>query len=298
MKTLTSANTGAAILVRGENMDVFQFLDPYALMKAFYQERKNADDGFSYSVWAEELAVQSSSTLRMMILGEKKISQGLAEKFVKYLNSEDEKNYFLLLISYAHAASPQEKSAVWAALSKILVARIDQTEVKDHFTYLSDLLLPKLQTVLSFDDLSWTEENLSQVLKVDVETLQSALNTLQDIGLAETVTDLSVTGTVQWQTTARLLKVSDKLGDTAIRRYHDASLDEAKAAQSLAVECRRYRSLLLPMTDEEYQELNKEVDTFVKQLLMKYQSNHYRERRLYKVNLNYFPVAEKVAEGI
>jgi uncharacterized protein (TIGR02147 family) len=294
MKTLTSANAGAAILVRGENMDVFQFLDPYALMKSFYQERKNADDGFSYSVWAEELAVQSSSTLRMMILGEKKISQGLAEKFLKYLNSEDEKNYFLLLISYAHAASPQEKSAVWAALSKILVARIDQTEVKDHFTYLSDLLLPKLQTVLSFDDLSWTEENLSQVLKVDVETLQSALNTLQDIGLAETVTDLSVTGTVQWKTTARLLKVSDKLGDTAIRRYHDASLDEAKAAQSLAVECRRYRSLLLPMTDEEYQELNKEVDAFVKQLLMKYQSNHYRERRLYKVNLNYFPVADKV----
>lgn len=273
-------------------MDVFQFLDPYAAMKSYYQERKILDAHFSYNQWASELGVQSSSTLRMMINGEKKLSLGLAEKFLKIFSTDDEKNYFLLLIAYAHASNPQEKSAAWAALSKILVAQINQTEAEDYFTYLSDLLLPKLQTILSFDDLSWTEENLAQALNTKTSTITEALTTLQNIGMAECVTDEN--NLSHWKAKSRLVKVSDKLGDLAVRRYHDACLEEAKKAQDLAVESRRYRSLLLPVSEEEFQNLNKEVDVFIKQLLSKYQSDHYKARRLYKVNLNYFPVSDEL----
>lgn len=272
-------------------MDVFQFLDPYAVMRAYYQDRKAREEKFSYTSWAKELGVQSSSTLRMMVHGEKKISLGLAEKFLSIFPHEDEKNYFRLLLSYAHAANPQEKSAVWAALAKILVARIDQTEAADYFTYLSDLILPKLQTLLSFDDQAWTEESLAQALNVEVATVCSGVRSLENIGMAESV---STDSGHLWKAKVRMVKVSDKLGDVALKSYHNACLEEAKKAQDLDVSCRRYRSLMLPMSEEEFQNINKKVDTFVKQLLMKYQSDQYTDRRLYKLNLNYFPVSEKM----
>ena len=90
--------------------------------------------------------------------------------------------------------------------------------------------------------------------------------------------------------------MSDKLGDLALRAYHDACLDEAKQAQSLPVHERKYRSLILPLTAEEFGSLSEEVNQFIKELVVKYQSDKYQDRRLYKLNLNYFPVSEQVSQ--
>lgn len=271
-------------------MDVFQYIDPYMAMQHYYQSRKIQDPKFSYTVWASEMDLQSSSTLRMMVNGKKRISMGLADKFLNiYLKSNDEKNYFRFLVVYAQAGTTQEKSAAWAVLSQILMNRIEQSEVGDYFTFLSDTLLPKIQTILSFDDQVWTEKNLLEALDTNIEELRVALQKLEKIGMAERL-DLAGADTC-WKSTARLMKVSNKLGDVALKAYHNSSLDEAKAAQNLPVHVRRYKSVILPLNEDEFKSLTDEVDAFAKQLVAKYQSDKYQGRMLYKLNLNYFPVS-------
>lgn len=275
-------------------MDIFHYLDPYLAMQNYYQMRKTYEAGFSYTVWAQELGVQSSSTLRMMVNGNKKLSMGLAEKFLeRSLSGQDEKNYFRLLVVYAHSGTASEKAAAWSALSQILVNRIEQKETADYFTYVSDPLIPKLQTMLSFDDQSWTEENLAQVLTTSSQAIREGLEKLQRIGMAESHEHNDV---LVWRSKEALVKVSEKLGDVALAAYHNACLDEAKMAQSLPKESRRFRSLLVPISEEEFANLTKEIDIFVKQTLQKYQSNKYEGRRVYKLNLNYFPVSQFVKQ--
>lgn len=272
-------------------MDVFQYLDPYAFMQSYYQVRKTHEDSFSYAVWADEIGVKSSSTLRMMVNRKKKLSAGVAERFLeRSLPNQEAKNYFRLLVSYAHASTNQQRTALWSALSNLLTNQIEQKEVKNFLLYLSDPIIPKILTILSFVDEVWFVEKIAKALNAKPESIQTSLDQLK---LAEMVVNhISDAGLVCWKATDRLLKVSDKLGDAAVANYHNASLNEAIEAQSLPKNLRRYNSLLLPLSEEELQNLKQEVEVFTKQLIARYQSDHYRDRRLFKLNLNFFPVSE------
>lgn len=271
-------------------MDIFQYLDPYLVLQQFYQTRKQQEPQFSYSTWANELNMQSPSTLRMMVHGKKRISGRLTENYVNSaLATADEKNYFRLLVAYAHATTNTDRSAAWMALSKILSGRIEQKEVQDYLLFISDLLLPKLQTLLSFDDQNWCLQSIRSALDVDTESLVEGLQKLSDTGLIEQ--SFAEDGTKIWKSTSRLLKVSSRPGDVALKAYHNACLDEAKDAQNLPVDSRKHRSLLLPLSDEEFKNFQEEVEAFVKQALSKYQSDQYKDRRLFKMNLNFYPVS-------
>ncbi|MES2802126.1 MAG: TIGR02147 family protein [Bdellovibrionota bacterium] len=276
-------------------MDVYQYLDPYIILQHYYQLRKKYEPGFSYTVWAVELNLKSSSTLRMMVTCKKRLSTNVSEKFVeKSLKSENEKNYFRMLVVYAHAPTPQVKNAAWSAMSKILTSQIQKKEVSDYVTYVSDLLLPKLQTILSFDDQAWTKNKLALLLKEEPAKIQEALEKLASIRLVEPIR--TETNKVFWRSTEGLVTVSNKLGDVALKNYHNACLDEAKSAQNLPTELRRYQSLLLPLNPEEFQNMNDEIETFVSHINSKYCSNSSAGRRIFKLNMNYFPVTQELTE--
>lgn len=273
-------------------MDVFQYLDPYLVLQKYYQDRKKYDVDFSYSVWSAELGLSSSSTLRMMVIGKKRLSAGVAERFAqRSLATDEEKNYFRMLVVYVHAATPSEKNAIWASMAKLLAGKIEQKEVSDYFTYVSDLWCPKIMTLLSFEDRQWTTALLVTALQADLSAIETCLLKLERAGL---IFSNKTAEHVVWKANDKLVLVSNKLGDVALRAYHDACMDEAKLAQSLPVESRRYKSLLVPLSPDEFSEIEREVNAFTKQLIAKYQASHYEGRKLYKLNLNYFPVSSAV----
>lgn len=275
-------------------MDIFQYLSPYLVMHAYYEMRKKYEKNFSYAVWAEELELKSYSTLRMMVNNKKKISTKVAEKFVtQNLTQPEERNYFRLLMMYEHSPTTSAKNAAWKSLSQILISRVQQKEDFDYLTYISNPLLPKLQTMLSFSDYDWNEQNLSASLSSTPQEIQEALKSLEKIGLAKRS---NKTETPSWETTEHLLKVSDKLGNVAMKAYHNACLEEAKKAQDLPLEDRRYRSLLLPLNETELQSMQTEINTFMKQLISTYQAKEFKNRKLFKLNLNYHSVAKIPSE--
>ncbi len=113
MQTLTSDITGsAAILVkRWKIQSLFFPTNLYTFKKgavshkgtSVFIARKRRRWIFLLRMGRRVGRKQSSSTLRMMIQ-EKRKFKGWPRKFLRYLKTDDEKNYFRLLISYAHAA--------------------------------------------------------------------------------------------------------------------------------------------------------------------------------------------------
>ncbi|MBO9665650.1 MAG: TIGR02147 family protein, partial [Bdellovibrio sp.] len=256
-------------------MKLFEFLDPYLVLQSYYQDRKDREVGFSYSRWADELGLKSSSTLRMMVHGKKRISPRLAEVFAeKNLQTDDERKYFSLLLAYVHAPSLHAKNSAWSSLSRILTNKIDQQEAANYFVYVSDILIPKITTMLSFDDHMWSESNLCETLGVEAKKLSEVLAKLQDNGFVECLEDQ---GQRHWKAVHNRVMVPDKLGDLALRAYHNACMDEAKEAQNLPVHSRKYRSMLVPLSEQEYQEFSEEMNTFAKKILARYQSDKYQD---------------------
>lgn len=276
------------------SMDIYQHLDPYLALQTYYQNRKKYEPAFSYTVWSEELGLKSSSTLRMMVNGKKRLSAGVAERIaLRLFRGPEEQNYFRLLLVYAHAPTATERNAAWGALSKILSAQIEQKEALDYFTYISDLLGPKIMTLLTFEDCLWSRQKIGEALNVPPEKVQECLERLEKSAFV--VSQKSSEGQVFWKATQSQILVSDKLGDLALRAYHDACMDEAKEAQLLPTDLRRYKSLLLPLNQNEFADLEQEVRTFTKQLISKYRADQGQGRRLYKLNLNFFAVSEALS---
>lgn len=272
-------------------MNLFQLLDPYLALQNYYLIRKNEQAGFSYSLWADELDLQSSSTLRMMVNRKKKLSMGVAEKFLnKAFLQEDEKSYFRLLVVYAHAPTASEKMAAWQALSQILIGQINPSEVKDSLLFISDLILPKIQTLTSFNDYNWTEAMVAAALGVEPSEVLQALEKLEKIGMVDRT--LNSDGTIYWKSRECLVKVTGNPEDLAFKVYNNACLDEAKAAQELPQDLRGYRSLILPLNEEELKSFSQEIEMMAKQIVSKYYAQNYSGRRLFRINVNYFPVSE------
>ncbi len=85
-------------------------------------------------------------------------------------------------------------------------------------------------------------------------------------------------------------KVPDQFGDLGLEAYYHQNLDDAKNAIQLPKEQRRYRSLLLPMNTEEFNQYVNSLNNFSAQLLAKYNADDLFNRRLYQVYFNIIPV--------
>jgi len=59
---------------------------------------------------------------------------------------------------------------------------------------------------------------------------------------------------------------------------------------------RKYRSLLLPLTPEELQELYSFLDEFASDQLSRFDSESYKGRRIFQMNFNVHPVTNETLE--
>ena len=97
---------------------------------------------------------------------------------------------------------------------------------------------------------------------------------------------------VEWIGVKGTLYVEDAMNDVAIQSFHQKSL-------ALAMEChqsaeqRYYNAVMISLDEQEYQEINKEIDEFTTSLLARYGSSQNRNhKKLYQVNLNNIPVTK------
>ena len=165
----------------------------------------------------------------------------------------------------------------------------EEKEIENYFEFLSDPFLPKLLTLLSFEDITPTAERFAKIFDCNKDQILKSLTKLKEIGLAETI---EVDGELHWRSKNKNFKVSDKFGDIAMKIFHENSFQDAIKSFHKPKDLRRFRSLLLPMDAEEKEELLKMLEQFAAELITRFRSDQYQSRQLFQVNLNFFPVAE------
>lgn len=271
---------------------LFEYISVTGYLYDLMSYRKHESPGFTFESWAFELGFKSRSFMTMILNKERNITPHFIEVFSASMNfNVTEKSFFALLVQYSQSESETEKLHYLDRLLELQGKQKDFVEIKNYTAFLKSPLLPKLLVLLSFKDLDRTPAGLASFLNEDVGSITESLNELQKMGLAFS----EATG--PWNATKKSFKVPKNFGSEALANYHNHSLTEAIAAQNKPTDQRRFRSLLLPLSETDYQNLLTDIESLISKVVAKYDSETLDQKRLYKLNLNLFPTTEKYDEA-
>lgn len=263
------------------------FTSAVEFLKSYYYYKKSLIPGFSFDAWSSEAGLKSRSYLKMIIDRKRNLTSEVVAKISHTLSlNEYEIDYFSLLAKADQASDENEKSLFLNRALEMKGAFKKVVEVKRYSEFLSSLVLPQLQVLLSFNDLNRTAEGLSAFLNLPLNTTKQYLKKLEELGLA------SVTLDNVWSAKEASFLVPQHLGQPALRKYHDQCLDEAKASQDLPVESRRFKSILLALSENEKNTFIEEINNFISKALAKYDSAEFNNKQLFKLNLNIYPTTK------
>lgn len=276
-----------SVEVQKSTPELRQYLSVTQYLQDIYNYKKSLSPGFSYDAWSTEIGFKSRSFLHMIITQQRNISETFIEKFCVYMQfSETEKSYFSLLVSYNQAQQEKEKSYYLDLIFENLGKTKEVIEILKYSEFLESIELPKILVLLSFNDIQRNAQKLSEILKTDADSVQIHLEKLQDLGLAQLKEG-------QWVPTKKSFCVPKNFSSVPLENYHNRSLLEAIAAQKLHTDTRRFRSLLVPLSEQDYQNLLTEINSLVSKTLAKYDSDTLADKKLYKININLYPVTHK-----
>lgn len=271
---------------------IFDYLDLGLYMKDYYSYRKKVDLGFSYETWAAELEFNSRSFLRMMVVGKKKMTPRVVEALQRRnFATKDEQDYFFFLAKYTQAGSSKEKQLYSQKMMHLLRRQNHSLAIEDSNDFLSDPLLPRLLSLFSYEDVQKTMTSFARILGVSESHVATALCILEKLELIE---ELEESG--KWVSKVIIFKVPDNKGSLNLRKFHEKSLQEALQAFDLPKATRSYKSLLLPMSEEEFSLFLQSLDEFSSEQMSRHNPRTYRGKRLFQINFNVYPVADPLRE--
>jgi len=274
---------------------IWEFVEPIEFLKAQYRFRKDRESHFSFASWAEELGLKSRSFLRLVLIGKRSLTEDLSHLFIQNLKlNKSETTYFTHLVGLHRATQLQTKEfhsrEITKLRKKFLLKNHSMVEVRpaDLFEFLSSYQIPRLQVLLTLDEVEKTAENLARLLKMKESEVLQHLATLQNLGLAER----SEGG--RWIATQSKIGTPDALGNIALQSFHRKSLEESIQALALPKDTRRYQSLVMALTFEQFEELHQEFRQVLESFSQKFETPKPDSKKVYQINLNIIPVSESI----
>lgn len=265
--------------------EIRKYLSVSQYLQDYYSFRKSVEKTFSYDKWAQELGVSDKAYMRMLVLGKRPLNEVVLESFVENLHlSPDDQMYFKILTYYSQSKSAEQKDVFGKKLMSLLRDDLEQVEVKAHYEFLSNPLLPRLQIMLGFDDLDQSPQNLSWLLNTSKEEIQQGIEMLEKMDLIELSNGI-------YRPLNRSFKVGDSFGDLGLNAFYVKNLEDAQKAIQLPSHERRYKSVFLPLNQEEFEQFIVNLQKFTREQLSQFKSDEYRGRRLFQAHFNIFPVS-------
>lgn len=262
---------------------LFQYLSVTKYLEDLYVFKKKQNPGFSFDSWAADLGFKSRSFIKMIIAGDRNITLQFVDVFSQAMGyTPDQKTFFSLIASYNQCENEDEKKYYQDRLFEIQGQQKDLVEIIHYTEFLSSKNLPQLLVLLSFTDIDRSAVGLSLFLEMPIEQIQNDLVALEKMQLVKQENEI-------WVPTKKSFKIPKNAGNPALVSYHNNSLTEAMAAQSLPAQLRRYRSILLPLSKTDYENLLQDIESLISKAVAKYDSDTLGDKKLYKMNINLIP---------
>lgn len=264
---------------------LLQYLDVVHYLNDFFAFKKALDPNYSYTAWAIEIGLGSKTALRFILKRQRKISPNTQKLLKKQIGLDEiESSYFDGLVSYSQSKTEQERQSFGAMLIKLQRKSYQPTPLIPE-QGVHHVLSPLILTLLEFNDVVGTKENLSYLLSAPEDIVEACLEQLR-------------TDEVVFKKNGRFyfsghgFRIADKPNSIHLRRFHEFWIDRAKEAIDLPAHSRKFRALKIALNDSEFDSVIEKINEFAVVLLSKYQFSNLEERRVYILETLLFPVSQ------
>lgn len=267
---------------------IFDYEDVFKFLTDYFNYRKSQNQYFSYHVWAKELGIKSRSHLRMMILGKRKMSMSFAIQLASGVCQNDKDTArFLNLVDISRDKYTTSTINVNHSYDKVKASEVSAFDI-----FLSDARLPKLVTLLSYDETKLSLRQVSQAFSLTEPECSRLLSVLESLNLIErTIID----NVEYWHAKSEAHRVQDKPNDQVLKSYHQQSINEALKAVDLPQTLRRFTNVFVAASEKDLIQLHEMLNQFAEQVVTRFQTKSLENKRLFQLNFSTFATSNEVS---
>jgi uncharacterized protein (TIGR02147 family) len=272
-------------------LSVFDYLDYRAYLADYYVEKKEQGRGFSFRAFSRRAGLQSPNHLKLVIEGERGLSDEMAPRYAKALGLEgEEASYFVDLVSFNQAKTASERIDSYQRLTGHRGYRAAQRLDQQHAAYYSRWYIPAIREMAMQSDFVgepvWIAERM--VPQITPEQAEEALKVLLDLKLLHRLDD----GTLaisDW-----VLATPDETRGVHLATYHRALLQRASESIDILSSAERNLSAVtLCVSAGGYQRIVDRVQRF-RQELVSLASLEDEGSQVIHVGIQVFPLTRRV----
>jgi uncharacterized protein (TIGR02147 family) len=273
---------------------VFNYSVANRFLKDALEQKKASDPKFSLRVWAKQMGLKEHTPLHLMLNGRRGISKKYIPFFVRSLNLNSKEASFLeILIELERAKDPTLKSFYLDRLNKISPRRTIKVKELEDFKYWSDPIHMILREMVDHPEFTPREQAIQKRLRphYSLTQIKDSVSRLKEMKLLVTDAKLKLRKKDQHLTSSKDIQSS------AIRQYHQKSLDFAKSAlEDQSVQEREFNSYVLNMNKKDIPEAKQWVRTFIKQFISKFESSSGQDLETFQLSQQLFSLTKSHLE--
>lgn len=283
--------------------NISDYLDYRLYLHDFYQYKKQATKNdirpYSYQLFSAAANIKSPNYLKMIIEGQRNLSDDMIGKFAKALGlNKDQTEEFSYLVKLNQAEDTSERNIY---LKKVSEARVEQKLKSGEIDRKTWEKIPNwvawiLYAMIDQEGVSFTTKNLKDLLrgKASEQEIEASLNSLLASG--EIKKDAQ-TGEIR--KSHNLIESPEEIPVALVRKLQTQLmyLGLESLYQDQPQE-REFGTLTMSLTKEEFEDIKFKLRQ-IRKTIHKDNSIARKERkgeRVYQLNIQLFPVTNKVSE--
>jgi len=259
-------------------------MDPHEFLKDFYNYKKGINPKFSYASWAKDIGFANKTLLRMIVYKKRKLTNNTTRLITEYFNFEyDEHIYFKLLISYADCKVISLKKQISIELIKMQRELSAKNNLFLDTKLLFDVYSPVILTIINTAENALTVLDIQKLCSLSENKISEILEKLYHLNLI-------FKNDIGYSRKSQSFKVPDCPQNLNLKSYYEYWFSKSIQAIQSPFEQRRYRSLQLPLSQDEFNMIIKKTNEFTLSLLAEVEKNNLTERKIYMFNTALFPI--------
>lgn len=271
--------------------EVMNYLNYRDFLKDFYNSKKGLNKDYSYRVFTNRAGVGSPSHLKMIIDGERNLTDKTVPKYLKAIGFTRKKDmqYFDLLVKYNQSKDHEQKIQYFEGLMAEKKKKGLTPLGLHQFSFLSQWYYVAIYVMIDMagfkNDLDWIASRLRK--KVAPRQIEQALSDLLALGLIKKV------GSSYVQVDGALT-VPDELHSMAIPKYHDSMINlSLQALVELDPSEREFNGVTFSFKKNDLEKIKEKIRAFRKEM-NELTSSEDGADEVYQMNIQLFPLTKEL----
>lgn len=271
--------------------NIFLYEDYRGFLRDLYQHLKATQRGFSHRFFSKKAGFTSPNMLQLVIDGKRNVTPKTVGKFIRGLKlNQQEAEFFASLVGFNQASTPDEKSKAFQGMTKSRKFREIHELSKEVFRFYTQWFHIVIREMIDLEDFKADPEWIAQNLlpSISKDQAEKALKLLLKLNLIKKEDS-------RLERTDPIIATAPEVKSLAVVNYHQSMMTlAAQSLSSVPGEERDITSATVGLRQEDLPRIKKKIEEFRKSLLAEAEAGSQKPDRIYQLNIQLFPVTQKV----